>query len=187
MDSMDGLCMEEIRVITKGKDLLKIGSKAFKDFITPFVKEKSYLSVQKVPTLAQQKAWVVARAKEIDKKAIFYVVLFSDGKLVGDCSAHLASERQSECHNVYFGLAISKPYWGMGWGEKLLRRAIIEAKKHFKPHRIWVEHTEGNLPARRLYQKVGFVEVGRLNEYDNHHGKFVDKILMQYKPKTKRR
>ncbi|VVB56800.1 Acetyltransferase (GNAT) family protein [uncultured archaeon] len=177
--------MHEIRVITKGKDLLAIGPKTFKEFITPFVKEKSYLSVQKVPTLAQQRAWVAARAKEIDKKALFYVLLFSDGKLVGDCSAHLASERQSERHNVYFGLAISKSHRGMGWGEKLLRRAIVEAKKRFKPHRIWIEHTEGNLPARRLYQKVGFVEVGRLNEYHNHHGRFVDKILMQYKPNSR--
>ncbi len=179
--------MHEIRVITKGADLLKIGPKAFRVFITPFVKEKSYLSVQKAPTLAQQKAWVVARAKEIDKKALFYVMLFSDRKLVGDCSAHLASERQSECHNVSFGLAISKSHRGMGWGEKLLRRAIIEAKKRFKPHRIWIEHTEGNAPARRLYQKVGFVEVCRLNEYLNHHGVWKDKILMQYKPKKKTR
>lgn len=178
--------MEEIRVITKGKDLLKIGPKEFRDFITPFVKEKSYLAVQKVPTLAQERKWLQNLAKRTDAHKSLFVFLFSDGKLVGNCNAR-TGEYAAEQRNASFGLAISKSYRGKGWGEKLLRTAIQEARKRFKPHRLWIEHTEGNTPARRLYQKVGFVEVGRLNAYHNHHGEWKDKILMQYKPKQTKR
>ena len=176
--------MEEIRIIAKGAGLLKIGPKAFKDFIAPFVKEKSYLAVQKVPTLAQERRWLQNLAKRADERKSLFVFLFSDGKLVGNCNARIG-EYAAERGNASFGLAMSKPYRGKGWGEKLLRRAIREAKARFKPHRLWIEHASGNTPARRLYQKVGFVEVGRLSEYHNHHGEWKDKILMQYKPARK--
>lgn len=177
--------MPEIRIITKGKDLLKIGPKAFLDFIVPFVKERAQLSVQKVPSLAKERQWLKARARELDNELAISVLLFADGRLAGHCVAR-RSELDGERHNAHFGLSISKPYRGMGWGEKLLRATMRETRLRFKPHKMWIEHVEGNLPARRLYQKVGFCEVGRLREYEYHYGRYKDKILMQYKPKKTR-
>ncbi len=184
MGLMDGFHMEEIRVITKGKDLLKIGPKAFRDFIAPFVKEKSFLALQKVPTLQQERKWLHMQAKGLDEGEHLFILLFIDGVLAGNCDAR-KKEGQSMSSNVHFGLAVSKPFRGKGWGKKLLRRGIAEAKKHFKPHRMWLEHDEGNLPARHLYEEVGFVEVARLDEYSNHFGHWQDLVLMQYKPVKK--
>ena len=176
--------MEEIRVITKGADLLKIGPKTFKDFITPFVKERAQLSILKAPTLAQELAWLKMQAAGLDKNQQFFVLLFINSKLAGNCDIR-RKEPQAQSSNVHFGLAVSKPYRGMGWGEKLLRIAIAEAKKRFKPHRMWIEYCEGNAPARRLYQKVGFVEFARLDEYVDYFGQWRDSVLMQYKPARK--
>lgn len=176
--------MHEIRVITRGRDLLKIGPKAFRDFIAPFVKERSSLTVQKVPTLAQERLWLKQKVNWMDKGNLLYVLLISDGRLAGNCEARRA-ELYGERFNVHFGLVISKPCRGQGWGEKLLRTAIKQSRRRFKPHRMWIEHVEGNTPARRLYQKVGFVKVGRLDGYENHYGAYKDKILMQYKPGRK--
>ena len=178
--------MHEIRVVTKGKDYIKIGPKAFRDFIIPFVKERARISVQKVPSLAQERLWLKARARELDKKLAINVLLFVDGKLAGNCLAR-RSEMYSERHNVHFGLSISKPYRGMGWGEKLLRTTIREARLRFKSRQLWIEPMDGNVPARRLYKKVGFVQIGRLSDYEYYYGRYKDKILMQYKPKKKTR
>ena len=176
--------MHEIRVITKGKDLLKIGPEAFRAFIAPFVKERAFIIRQKVPSMAQQRVWIKKQAAELDHGRLLFVLLFDTGRLAGNCACHL-SETEGEIHNANFGLIISKPFRGIGWGEKLLRIAIAEAKKRFKPHRMWIEHIGGNEAANRLYRKVGFVEVGRLSEYHNHYGRWCDKVLMQYKPKKR--
>lgn len=173
--------MEEIRVITRGRDLLKIGPKAFLDFIAPFVKEKAFIVRQKVPTMAQQRVWVKKQAAELDHGRLLFVLLFDNGRLAGNCACR-QSESEAEIHNAHFGLIISKPFRGIGWGEKLLRMAIAEAKKRFEPHRMWIECVDGNKAAHCLYKKVGFVEVGRLGEYHNHYGRWCDKVLMQYKP-----
>lgn len=172
--------MYEIRVITKGKDLLKIGPKAFLDFIVPFVKERAQLSVQKVPSIAKERQWLKARARELDKNLAISILLFSNGHLVGHCVAR-RSELDGERHNAHFGISISKPYRGKGWGERLLRTAMREARRRFKSRGLWIEHVGGNMPARRLYKKVGFVQIGRLPDYEHHYGRYKDKILMQYK------
>ncbi len=172
--------MPEICVITKGKDLLQIGPKEFRDFIAPFIREKAFLNIQKVPTMDEQKKWVKARAKEMDQKLRLKVLLLDDGYVVGDCDAFRKSIAGEE-GNVHFGLTVSRAYRGKGWGEKLLRMTIREARRRFKPHRMWIEHMDGNRPARRLYQKVGFVEIARLDGYHNHFGRRRDKVLMQYK------
>ena len=176
------LTMEEIRIITKGRDLKKIGAKTFREYISLFVKERASITLQKIPTLAQEKKWLDNLAKNIDDNKALTVLLFIDGKLAGTCAAHRPAN-DGEGINVNFGLSIAKQHRGKGFGEKLLRRAIAEAKKRFKPHNLWIEHVEGNAVARKLYEKVGFAEVGRLEDYVLHYGKYKDKILMHYKGK----
>lgn len=174
--------MEKIQIITRSEDLEKIGAKTFKDYITPIVKEKASLTIQKPPTLAHEKAWLKTRARQIKDKKCLMVVLFIDNKLSG-CAEARVPETDGESKNVHFGLSISKEYRGRGFGEKLLKIEIKESKKGFKPKNLWIEHVQNNIPARKLYQKLGFVEIARLKDYHCHYGKYKDKILMRYKRK----
>jgi len=174
--------MEEYRVITKGSQLRKIGAKAYLDYISPFIKEKAFLIITKIPTLKEQKKWLGDNAGAIDSGEQINVLLFVDGKLCGNADANKG--KRSECHNVEIGISISKEQRGKGLGEKLLRKTIAVAKKRLKPHKIWLTHIAGNTHARNLYKKVGFVQVASLKEYLNHYGEWRDKIWMEYKPKT---
>jgi len=170
----------EIRVISKGPQLKKIGAKAFMDFINPFVGEKAYLSIQRKVTLRQEKEWLGKKAEEIDKGEQAEVLLFIDGKLAGNCDAR-KGELANQKHNVTFGLAVSRKWRGYGFGELLLRKGIAVAKKKFKPHRMWIEHNSENTVAARLYRKVGFVQAARLKHYSAHFGRYTDSCIMEYR------
>jgi RimJ/RimL family protein N-acetyltransferase len=171
----------ELRVITKGEDMLSIGPKPFMEFINPFIEEKAFLSVNKKVTLEEERVWLKSSAKEIDSRQKINLVLFVNGKIAGNCEVRKG--RMSQCHNVTFGLAIIKEHRHKGFGRLLLTRAISVAKKQFKPHKMWIEHVGGNIPASRLYRQVGFVKVARLSEYVFHFGEWKDHVIMEYRGK----
>lgn len=171
--------MHEIKVISKGRDLLKVGVKPFLKHINELVAEKSLIGADKKKMYAEEKKWLESCAKEIDRKNQLKVLLFVDGEFAGSCDVR-KGQLEKERHNVHFGLSIGKKHRGNGYGEMLLRKGIAAAKKYFKPHKMWIEHTEGNGAAANLYKKAGFVEIARLKEYVYHFGEWRDKILMEY-------
>lgn len=174
--------MEKILIVKRGKELLQIGPEEFRDFISRFVKERAYLSVQKTPTLAQERKWLKEQAEGVDNGDILHILLMDGKKVAGNCTAHKAKPK-NEGQNVHFGLAVAPKYRGKGWGEKLLRLCIKEAKKKLKPKKMWIEHVDGNKTAHKLYERCGFVEVARLALYINHYGEWKDKVLMEYRGK----
>ncbi|MFH1306710.1 MAG: GNAT family N-acetyltransferase [Candidatus Micrarchaeota archaeon] len=174
--------MEQIRIITKGRDLRKIGAKAFMDYINPFVKEKSFIALNKPVTLKGEKEWLSRNAKDIDKKDKIFVILFIDKKIAGTCTVW-RDNLQVRRHNITFAISVAKKYRGKGYGKMLLKKTMQIAKKKLKPKKMWIEHIEGNKIARKLYQELGFVQVARFNDYVNHFGRYKDQIIMEYKGK----
>jgi len=172
----------EIRIISRGPQLKKIGAKAFMDFINPFVDEKAYLSVQKKVTLKQEREWLGKKAEGIDKGEQVEVLLLVNGKVAGNCDARRGALANQK-HNVTFGLAVSREWRGHGFGEMLLRKGIEVARKKFKPHMMWIEHDSENKIAARLYRKMGFVQMARLKHYNNHFGRYTDSCIMKYRKK----
>lgn len=80
--------------------------------------------------------------------------------------------------NTEFDVLIGKSeYRGKGFGTDALR-ALVDCLFHTVGlHRVWVLTYEHNAPARRSYEKVGFVREGLLRESDLVEGRWVDVIL----------
>ncbi|MFA6327962.1 MAG: GNAT family protein [Candidatus Micrarchaeia archaeon] len=172
----------EIRTISHGFEMKKIGAQEFMDFINPFVDEKAHLAVQEKVTLWQEKAWLEKMADEIDRGEKIAILLFVNGKLAGNCEMR-KGDVSNQRHNTKFGLAVSRQWRGHGFGEMLLRRGIAVAKKEFRPHKMWIEHDSENKIAARLYRKVGFAQVARLKHYAMHFGRYTDNCIMEYRGK----
>jgi RimJ/RimL family protein N-acetyltransferase len=170
----------EIRTISRGSEVRKIGAKAQMDYINRFVDEKAYISVQKKVTLDEEKAFVEKNAKAMDEGDLIRLALFVEGKYAGGCDIRKAAPLNMK-HNVHFGLSVAKEWRGFGFGEMLLRKGIEVARKKFKAHKMWIEHDSENMVAARLYRKVGFVRVARLRDYCSHYGKYTDNCLMEYR------
>jgi ribosomal protein S18 acetylase RimI-like enzyme len=77
------------------------------------------------------------------------------GRLVG--YAMLEPERQSQSQVGAVALSVLTPYRRKGIGERLLGALLDAASEAARIGEIWLAVEPGNLPARRLYEKLGFV------------------------------
>jgi ribosomal protein S18 acetylase RimI-like enzyme len=55
-------------------------------------------------------------------------------------------------------LSVLRPYRRKGLGERLMRALLASVRSGGKIDEVWLSVAPGNLPARRLYEKLGFVD-----------------------------
>ena len=95
-----------------------------------------------------------------DPESRLYILL-KDGQVIGTCTVDLSSDT-----NYFYGLAISEPERGKGYGSYLAKFLVNQlVEQNDKEFQIAVE--DSNVGAKRLYEKIGFVkqtQVVYLNE-----------------------
>lgn len=98
-------------------------------------------------------------ASELGNPLSLWLVAEVDGALAG----YIGSQSvlgESDVMNV----AVSPDYRRQGIGEALVLALVEELKKHGN-HCLSLEVRLSNAPARSLYEKLGFAEVGRRPNY----------------------
>jgi GNAT superfamily N-acetyltransferase len=102
--------------------------------------------------------------------------LWIDGSLRGHLDVH-GSALPTEQHRASFGMGIERPYRRAGWGTRLLDAAIGWARARGL---AWLDLGvfADNAPARALYARAGFVEVGVTADRFRIDGVSVDDIAM---------
>lgn len=65
---------------------------------------------------------------------------------------------------VFSQLFIDKRWQGRGFGEQAARLALEEMRADGRYDRVCLCYVEGDEPARRLYEKLGFVHTGCVDE-----------------------
>ena len=95
-----------------------------------------------------------------DPESRLYILL-KDGQVIGTCTVDLSSDT-----NYLYGLVISEPERGKGYGSYLAKSLVNQLiEQNDKEFQIAVE--DSNVGAKRLYEKIGFVkqtQVVYLNE-----------------------
>lgn len=86
---------------------------------------------------------------------------FVNGRLAGNASVEPVSERIKMRHRADFGIAVLEDYWGLGLGNALTF-ACLEMARKMGFFQIELNMLEKNTKGRRLYEKAGFREWGRL-------------------------
>lgn len=83
-------------------------------------------------------------------------------------------------HQCLFAIIIDEKYRGKGVGKVLMQELIHLAKERFKIEILHLEVYEHNLPAVKLYKKLGFTEYGKQKHFLKEvSGSYLAKILMQ--------
>ena len=81
-------------------------------------------------------------------------------------------------HTCLFSIIVGEEYRGKGVGLAILEEVSALAKNRFHIETLHLEVYDGN-PARRLYERFGFVEYGRQPHFIKDHGEFIAKVFMQ--------
>jgi len=169
----------KISVIKNRRSFLQLDTRELMSHINLLIGEHAYILTNHPFNMKEEDAWKHTRAAEIaagDKM----VVIAQDGKCVaGICEVKRGKGK--ERYNMNFSMSVDERYRGHGLGKAMVKRAIAEGKKAWKPHKIFLFYEEGNAPARQLYESLGFHETVRLKGYIYHYGKFIDRIMMEIK------
>jgi len=88
------------------------------------------------------------------------LVAILEGKIVGNCSVAIISNRYKLKHRAEYGVSILKDYWGIGIGGILTKVSIDIAKKEGY-EQLELSCMGDNFKAINLYKKFGFKEFGR--------------------------
>ncbi len=149
-----------------------------KNYINQISLEKTYILYQgEQQTLESETKWLNEKLEKISQQKCVYLCAFCDNQLIGSSEITLKDEVKS--HIGSFGIIIDKNFRGLGIGKKLMELVISESVKNIpKLKIIELEVFGNNLIAKKLYEKLGFIEFGRLPEGILHQGKYVDSVLM---------
>lgn len=105
------------------------------------------------------------------------MLVASDGeKIIANASIERnKTERYS--HRAELSITVLRDYWGKGVGSELMKR-LIDFSKSSGIKSIYLDVCSDNTRAISLYERFGFVAIGKYEDYFKINGKFYDANLM---------
>lgn len=114
--------------------------------------------------------------KDLERGEHSYFAIEVDGKLIGGCGLHHSHRRDG---STEFGIGIYDPeYIGKGYGSDAIRTLLRWAFQIQNWRRVHLRTLACNERAIRTYQKLGFVEEGRLRQQVFFDNGYVDELHM---------
>ena len=125
-------------------------------------------------TLEGEQSWITGTLSAPNTKMFVGTI---DGEIVLVCDVR-ATGRPRIAHVGGVAISIKRDYWRLGIGSIAMQAMIDFAKSTNFLRTLSLEVREGNERAIALYQRFGFVEVGRHKARINVRGTYYDEILM---------
>ncbi|TDU05805.1 RimJ/RimL family protein N-acetyltransferase [Streptomyces sp. 846.5] len=127
-------------------------------------------------TLAQVRKQMEERERNSYGYVLYGVEALDDGKLVGlVCLSGAEPETGCAELDIYLG---EKDYWGRGYATDAMRTICRYGFEKMRLHKIMLTVVADNHAAHHIYQKVGFVEEGRLRQVFRRDGRWHDVFTM---------
>jgi RimJ/RimL family protein N-acetyltransferase len=148
------------------------------EFINTLSKEQTYITFQgEQVTLEEESRYVEGFLKKTEEKKAVKLLAFHKDELIGVCD--ITPLEKIESHIGKLGLTIKKEWRGKGVGKLLLKTTLLETEKNTVGIRIVELGVFANNPvAKRMYEKMGFIEYGKLPGGIQYRGELVDHVYM---------
>lgn len=115
--------------------------------------------------------------EKIGKKQSIMLLVFKGEETIGNCVINLQEKVNSHVGGI--GISLAQEYRGEGIGKLLMNLLLDEARKNLPQIKIaTLEVFANNRIAILMYQKLGFVEYGKLPRGIFHQNKYIDRIFM---------
>lgn len=132
------------------------------------------LTIDLIDEESQIEWWKNLHKKKDDKR---YVISFADNP--NEIIGRLRIQNINYLHdNCEVGLDIIPKYRGKGYGVKSYEMILKFLFEHMNMNMVYLKVADFNPNAKKLYEKVGFKETGRLPQFYYRYGKYWDYIIM---------
>jgi len=145
------------------------------ELINSLVEEGTDILRTEKVTRSEEAEWLGKRLARIDKGELIDAVAEVEGKVIANSEVEKRSDLMS--HLGYLGIAIKSGYRGIGIGTQIMKTLIDESKKAGLKILV-LDHFDTNTTARKLYEKMGFKEAGKIPKGIFKNGIYVDLIRM---------
>jgi len=105
-----------------------------------------------------------------------YFLALAKGKIIGEVAIK-GHESPKTKHNVDLGITVLKEHWHKGLGSILIEYAVNYARITTEIKNIYLEVRADNESAIKLYEKHGFVKVGKMPDKILLEGKYIDELV----------
>mgnify|MGYP000238674027 CR=1 FL=1 len=131
------------------------------EHINLLVKERAFIGNQTIQTLEDEMKWISSSLKDMREGKGVTIVVEINGRFAGFGSAK-KKPHDANRHVCIIGIAISKDFRGRGIGKELLETLAQQASDVLRCRLAELSYQEHNTIARRVYERCGFKEVGRI-------------------------
>lgn len=134
--------------------------RAMIDYITCMAAETPYILREPDEcddTEESEKAFI-RRYNESENECM--IAVFDGGKVVGNCNISI-KKRKKVRHRAELAIGLRKSHYRLGIGTALITELSVLARKAGCTQ-FELTYVDGNYRAKGLYEKCGFVEVGRM-------------------------
>ena len=167
----------------KGKEVLirypQIGDeKEMWRYINELSKEKTFVRFQgEEISLEDEAKYLQSQLEKVKTKKTVQLLVFNNEELMGISGVDMRDK--TEKHVGILGISIAKDFRGEGLGKLLMELILKEAEKEIPQFKmVTLEVYSTNDIAKKMYNKFGFIEYGRLPKGIKRGGDYEDAILM---------
>lgn len=103
---------------------------------------------------------------------------FNENELIGICGFAREARNKTRHRGEIVQMYVNPMFAGQGIGNKLLKAVIQKAFENGEIEQIILSVVEENSSANKAYEKIGFVEYGRLQNYFKQGGRYWNQRFM---------
>jgi RimJ/RimL family protein N-acetyltransferase len=112
---------------------------------------------------------------ELKKDELFFLVAEVGGKLVASSDIHIL--QGDEKHVGVLGIVIKSGFRGLGIGT-LMMKTLVEQAEALGLKVLTLQVFATNKEAIHVYEKVGFVQTGKVPRKHFREGQYIDELIM---------
>jgi RimJ/RimL family protein N-acetyltransferase len=149
-------------------------------FINALIDEKAKIVWQKPFTIKEERKWLKETIEKNNNGVSVHIAVEIDGKLIGTCGIE-KQQGHALSHIGDIGITLAKEYRNVGIGKEAIKTLLEIGRDVLKCKISTLDCYSNNEHAMHVYEKMGFIEYGRLPMGVNYYGDYVDKVLMYRK------
>jgi RimJ/RimL family protein N-acetyltransferase len=143
--------------------------------INSLVDEKAEIGRTEKVTREKEAEWLPKMLANLEKDELFFLVAEVDKGLVASSDIHILSG--DEKHVGVLGIVVKNGFRSLGIGTEMMKILVEQATSlGLKVLTLYVFAT--NKRAVHVYEKVGFVETGKIPRKHFREGQYIDELVM---------
>jgi RimJ/RimL family protein N-acetyltransferase len=145
------------------------------ELINSLVDEKAQIARTEKVTREEEAEWMPEMLSNLEKDELFFLVAEVNKKLVASSDIHILTG--DEKHVGVLGIVVKTEFRGLSIGTEMMK-TLIEQARALGLKVLTLNVFATNKPAVHVYEKVGFVQTGKIPKKHFRQGQYIDEVIM---------